>query len=132
MDKKQQLETKFVDFIKGEEKVEVQKDDLPRPNTSLFEDLMRQRQGQRDKLYDLASRLAYISICFIIGIFVIQTFCKLLVDQDFVVFHKHELELIVTGVFIEIIAVVKIIANSLWDDSKYIRILRDDYKSKKD
>lgn len=108
--------------------------ELEQPQTTVKDDLIRdrlidlldQRNRQRDKIFNLATRYCWTSLIFVIFIVFIQILCRAAgPDLDFKIFDGNELQIIVSGVFLQFVGLLYVITNSLYDDKNYIDMFKD-------
>ena len=89
-----------------------------------LQELFGERKDQRKRLLDFIVRLTVASFCLLVSIVVIQTIFRMFDRQNFTILSGHELEVLVTGVFGQIIGLIYVIVKSLWDDKNYLDSLK--------
>lgn len=62
----------------------------------------------------------------------IQMIVRLRGNSDFSILGNHQMEVIIAGVILQAFGIVAIITKSIWNDTNYKDILRDDHIRNKD
>ena len=90
----------------------------------ILDGLLDERGRQRQKLLDFIIGLTKVSFGLLALVVVTQIIVRILLQESFSVFDGHELKFLISGVFGQIIGLIAIIVNSLWNDKNYLDILK--------
>jgi hypothetical protein len=100
-------------------------DEIKDPNPSAVEKILEQRHTQRKDLFDFAIKLTWYCFDFLVCVVFFQIWAQLFFHRDLLT--GYALQVLIVGVFGQIIAIVGIIAKSIWDDKPYSDHLGMDY-----
>ena len=117
---------KFVQQVVENARKEILTDEkVKEANPSKVEKILDQRHKQREILFNLAKQLTECSFMFIVGITFLHMLTKILLGIE--LFTGYILQIIAVAVFGQIIGIILIIANSIWNDKPYSDHLGMDY-----
>lgn len=85
-----------------------------------IENLLEQRHKQRHRLFDLCERLAYYSFFLLCVLLLAQALGKTHLHPEVSLFSNDEIKTISISVFGQIVAVVIVIASSLWNEKDFL------------
>lgn len=88
--------------------------------TDVLDKLLEERRRHRHKLLKFIMGLTLASFALLSLIVIVQIGARLYFQKPFSVFDGHELEFLISGVFGQIIGLIAIIVNSLWNDKTYL------------
>ena len=95
----------------------------PSPPEDPLMALLNERKRQREPLLKFIKGLTISSLLLLVGMIVCQGTARLWMP-DFSIFSGNEFEILVAGVFGEIIGLIYVIVKSLWDDTSYLDYLK--------
>lgn len=121
---------KFIENLYGSSKVkskenltDSQEISLPKRKTQDIDNLLEERRNQREKLLKFICILAILSFTLLSCIVIMQSIVRIYIPS-YKILEGNQLEILIVGVFGEVISLIYIIVKSLWDDSKYLTILK--------
>ncbi len=107
------------DFSKGKGK--------DKQDTSIFESIQNQRHCQRNVVFWFSLSVAGGSIFAIFVLIGFQAFERLTGFPRFSILDNHQLEIISTGVLLEVFGIIAIITRAIWNDGSYSELLARDF-----
>jgi hypothetical protein len=120
------LQKLFDQYIQSANTQQLVSTEIKEPDPSALDKIWHQRHGQRDRLFNFALNLTNACFIFLVCITFFQMWSQLAFQRDLLT--GYELEVLSVSVFGQIIAVVIIIAKSIWDDKPYSNMLGSDHK----
>lgn len=103
-----------------------------REETSIFENIQTQRHTQRKCVFWFSLCIAIGSIVSIFSIIFIQAAVRFFVDPHFSILDNNQLEIISSGVLLEVFGIIAIITRAIWNDGSYSELLTRDFISREE
>lgn len=100
--------------------VELETPEFPKKSNGLLNDLLKERREHREKLLKFVRWLTMAAFSLLALIIISQGIVRIFDNPSFTILDDNQLNILVVGVFGQIIGVVCIIVKSLWDDKSYL------------